>query len=429
MNSLLLLFFFIQTIKGIYYTNTEISSLCTAGNADSNPPTLSPGNTTISQLASLTRKNFLSYYYNQNDYSLTYDDKVEMAKDLSPYYFFLYLAGISVIFWLMYLSCMICKCCFCISGPAIEVQTRKRLLFPPILMGVFLVGILVFAPFCIYYINLLQGTIAYLVCVTARFSGGYWYGYENWNGIFNINNSTSDILSYLNTTTHTLNSTLHQYNNNPISNASEEIKQLLSTFISNWSNTHPSYSTDLPEYYECQLCSDIVQYNTELADELDTLITPLSQNITTGITLIYTLLINQLNNLTTELTTQYNWTSVLTQLYNSYEQQNLPFFASLNSLKDGMYSNSLSLFAISILVMFSQAFAANMVYFKKYRWRKLLHLGWCCHSLLAVFCKIYLVFTISGLLFITSMLLGEGCTVFTEIIQAKKLGNVFVYNI
>lgn len=95
-------------------------------------------------------------------------------------------------------------------------------------------------------------------------------------------------------------------------------------------------------------------------------------------------------------------------------------------MKDGMYSNTVALLGFTILLMGSQVLAANMVYFKRYKWRKVMHVGWCCHSLLTMFCKFYLVFTIAGVLFICVIFLSEGCVVFNDIIQENSFGDVFV---
>ena len=416
-----------------YFSSADISAFCTNGNADSNPPLLSPGNSTISLISSLKPHNYLSNYYNSKDYTLSSSDKLSYSQDLLPYAFFFYLGAFSLLLWLIFVSCILCKCCFCLAGPATEVQTRRRLLLPPLLMSLFLVGILVFSPFSIYYVNQLQGTLGYLVCVAARWSGGYYYGYSNWEGIYTINNATTQLLSYVNSTSADINQTLDAYNDLGISKVSAEIEELLADFVSNWSDTQPilnsnylTYTEALPQYYQCQLCKDIVQYNAKLTSDLAVLLTPLSQNISLAITEIYAELIDLTANLTLLVESQYSWTAKLTGLYNAYDSSNMPSVDSLNSLKAGLYSYTITLLALVIVVMGLQAFAGNMVYLKRYRWRVILHVGWCCHSLFTVFCKLYAVFLVAGVLFIGSLVLSEGCTIFAEIIQEGDLGNVFV---
>lgn len=260
------LFFLFPLVRSqYYYTDSEISTICTNGNADSNPPSLSPGNSTISKISVIKSKNYLEQYYNSKDFEFGYQDKLDYAKDIMPFAFFFYMSGISVLIWFMFISCILCKCCYCLSGPATKVQTRGRLMCPPIFMAVFLVGILIFSPFSIYYVNNLQVTIGYMVCVTARWSGGYYYGYSDWKGIDIISNSTSELLDYLNTTVTAIDTLLSPYNDSGISEVSSEIQVLLSNFIGTWSGTadspnpnYPSYSSSLPESYSCQLCKDIL---------------------------------------------------------------------------------------------------------------------------------------------------------------------------
>ena len=419
-----------------YYSDEEITALCIAGYADSNPPSLSPGNATISMINILKPQNYMKKYYNTENFYFSKEDQADYAVDLMPYGFFMYMMIISVVLWLMFISCILCKCCFCLGGPVIKVQTKKQLLCPPLLMGVSLIGIFAFAPFCIYYVSQLQLTINYLICVTARWSGGYYYGYSEWKGIENIDNSTSNLIASINSTANSLNSTLCKYNDNGIYNVSSEILLIFNNFSSDWSQTpyqsnpnYKTYSVELPQYYECSLCKQISSYKSSLSSDLTNLITPISLNITSSITIIYSSLINNLNTLTSTIETRYSWTTNLTKIFTKYDATNMPGFNKLYKMDKGLYSYTLTVFCFTLVVLIFQAFAATMVYFNRYNWRKYLHIGWCCHSFLMIFCNCYLVFGVAGTLFIICIILSEGCVVYDEIFQAEKFGNVFVKSI
>jgi hypothetical protein len=387
--------FIILSSYAAYYSANEISLLCISGNADSNPPSLSPGNDTISKINKIKPEIYLEKYYNTTDFDFTHDEQLKYAIDLLPYSFFFYMMIISIIVWFVYISCAICKCCYCLSGPVTKVQSRQRLLCPPILMGIFMLGILGCSPFCIYYISLLESAIKYLICVTARWSGGYYYGYSNWNGITATDNSTSILSSTMSSTSNSLNQTLYKYNDYGVRTIKNQIQSEFNTFVDQWKDLHDqsnpnygNYSNDIPQYYNCTLCKALPGYAPFLNKDLDVLISPLSQNITIDITDIYKTIIDNIDNILSTFQSNYQWTKHLTELYDKYEEINLPNFDKFNQMQLGLYGYSLTLFGLTILMMFSQALAGGMVYYQRYKWRKVLHIGWCCHSFLMIFCNI-----------------------------------------
>ncbi|OMJ83538.1 hypothetical protein SteCoe_15502 [Stentor coeruleus] len=424
---MIFILFPISLVGGVYYSESELSLLCTKGKADSNPPTLYPGQSTINKINGLKRKNYLEHYYNQNDHEFTNDEKLEYADDLMPYAFFLFLSLFGIILWFMYSSCIICKCCYCVAGPATEIQSKGRKIIPILLLGIFFVGILTFGPIGIFYVSQLQGTLSYLVCVTARWSGGYFYGYSGWQGIININNSTSSLLDFISNTTDQLDRDLNNFKDGGVKNITEELKEFMNSFIKNWvdhkdkdNNFSSNYSEEIPISYQCQLCKDIANYQENFTSDLDVLIKPISENTTLAIAQIYEDLIDKQKELLYNFTIKYAWTKNFTDLYNNYEIKNLPFFSNLNSMQDSMYSNTLSFLGISILVMLFQAFSVNMVLRHKMNWRKWLHIGWCCHSFLMIF-----FFLIAGILFIFSIVMTESCEIFVDIRDSHGLQNVF----
>lgn len=391
---MIFILFSILLVGGVYYSESELSLICTNGKADSNPPSLYPGQSTITKINGLKRENYLENYYNENDHEFTNDERLEYADDLMPYAFFLFLSIFGIILWFMYASCIVCKCCYCVAGPATEIQSRSRKAVPILLLGIFFVGILTFGPIGIFYVSQLQGTLSYLVCVTARWSGGYFYGFSSWQGIININNSTSSLLDFISNTTDQLDTDLNDFKDGGVKNITEELKEFMSGFINNWvdlkdknNNFSSSYSEEIPTSYQCQLCKDIENYNENFTSDLDDFIKPVSESTTLAIAQIYEDLIDKQKELLYNFTVKYAWTKNFTDLYDKYEMKNLPFFSSLNSMQNSMYSNTLSFLGISIIVMLFQAFSVNMVLRHKMNWRKWLHLGWCCHSFLMIFCN------------------------------------------
>jgi hypothetical protein len=79
-------------------------------------------------------------------------------------------------------------------------------------------------------------------------------------------------------------------------------------------------------------------------------------------------------------------------------------------------------------MMFFQAIASLMVYLNRFKWRKWLHIGWCCYSILMIFRNFQTVFTISGLIFISTLVQSEVCQVFSSIVKSDTVGSVFVRN-
>lgn len=386
----MIIFLVLLGASGKFYTESEISELC---NADSNPPSLGPGTLAIERIRKLKPKVYLEEYYKENDYELDYEDKVSYAQDLMPYGFFLYLGVISVIIWIMYFCCIVCKCCYCIIGPAIRVQERRQKVRPLILMGISIIFILGFAGVGVYYLNELQGAMGYMACVVARWSGGYFYGYSEWEGIYNLNNHTFEVIGIVNADTQSIESVLSPLNDSGIANITQEMENLMVGFIDSWKDTesvknrnYGNYSYELPEAYGCGLCLSLEGYLSRFRSDLESLIEPLSENITGVIDEAYFKLINDLKNLTSSLEQKFDWSQNLTDLYSSYENRNLGFFYKLNSIKDGMFGNTLFIIGLSIFSIFFQGFFSILIYLGKFKWRKFLHFGWCCFSLLMILC-------------------------------------------
>ena len=392
MNILISLLIF--TAKSEFYTETQINTLCADGNADTDPPSLSPGKTTMKRIKKFKSKIFLHSYYNDDDHSLTANDRLLYTEDLLPYSFILYFSFLTTLVWIMYISCIICKCCYCLISPATRVQSRREKLFPLILMAIVIACLITFSAFALFYISQLQGSIGYLVCVAARWSGGYYYGYDNWKGIHTIDNSTKELISFISSKAEYINSTLIDYHNQEILNVSQDMQFLFNNFVNTWKSTKnienpnfPSYSNELPFAYNCTLCKELYEFEDSFKDDVEKDIEPLSQDLTMVIEEVYEVFLERKEEIENGIREKYEWTEKLTQLYIMYEEKNLKFFDDLNSIKDGMYGNTLFLISCTVLMMFFQAFASIMVYLKRYNWRKWLHIGWCCYSILMIFCK------------------------------------------
>lgn len=175
---LLIIYFPTQSFSR-FYTESEISDLCLKGNADSNPPSLSPGNDTIDFIKNLKNKNFLKEYYNNDDVIFTNSEQLKYSLKIAPWCVFLYFFFLGIVLWVMFNFCIFCKCCFCLGGPATQVQTRKRKMLPLAFLVIFGLFSLVISPYSIYYSNNLEANFKYQLCTTARWSGGYYYGHDN----------------------------------------------------------------------------------------------------------------------------------------------------------------------------------------------------------------------------------------------------------
>lgn len=148
---LLILLLVLLQIYAQYYTSDEIETMCDEGKADTNPPDDISGKETIEKINSLNGEVYMEKYVNGHDTTFDYIERWEYVRDLAGYATCLYLALMAVIIWIMYASCMICKCCYCIVGPATKLPTRSQKIFPVMLMVVFgLVG-MVAVPYGMYY--------------------------------------------------------------------------------------------------------------------------------------------------------------------------------------------------------------------------------------------------------------------------------------
>lgn len=148
---LLFVFLLVSLISAQYYTSTEIETMCDEGKADTNPPDDVSGRETIEKIKSLNGEVYMEQYINKHDTTFDPEERWEYAKDLAGYALYLYIAVIAVVIWIMYTSCVICKCCYCIVGPATKLPSRSQRLLPIVLMSVFgLIGMIA-VPYGMYY--------------------------------------------------------------------------------------------------------------------------------------------------------------------------------------------------------------------------------------------------------------------------------------
>ncbi|CAG9334389.1 unnamed protein product [Blepharisma stoltei] len=409
-------------INAQYYTESEIKQICSQGNADSNPPSLSPGNDTIDFINKFKRKNYMRQYYGPDTKVFAYDDRVKYAFDITPWCVFLYFFAFGIIFWSMYVFCICCKCCYCFSGPATKIQSKRRLACPWIILMTFGLFSLVLAPYSIFYSNNLETNFYYQLCVTSRWSEGYFYGYDNWGGLTQIQDLSTQFEGILSDTAASMNSTLYKYYHDPKYEISSILEDSVSVFdsfiegvnIEEFKNPNSDFSSQLPSGYKCEVCKNLSNYVDSFSTEVYSLTDERAAMMQT-VDDSYSMYINKNSTIIETVKEQISWLDHLTYQYHEYESHYLKMFKDLADAVAVIFGYNMAMLGLAILLTFCQALAGFMIWRQQYKWRTMIHINWCCHSLMMSF-----FFSVGGIMLVSALVVSEGCEIFADVIQENK---------